>query len=205
MAPPPAEPAEHHHHPRLPQRGLGHPRPAPLVHLAHHEVQVVPVQMHAFGDVVPEAVVVARLGRGHAVPRLVPPVDRVLEVGGHEVAVEVLSVADGESVQVRGAVVPGGVAGVEEFEGAVVDLAVRQHLIFPFGEAFHELAVLVAYPECHVWCGRGGVICGRGWLEGGDEIGQAVAEDDEPFFVGQETDGVLGGYGQADDGAAALT
>ena len=108
-----------------------------------------------------------------------PPIHRVFKVRRHQVTVETLSVARIETHQVDCAPLPSILASVEEFCGAVVDQAVREDFVFPFGEPVHQFQVLGLHPGYHGWYARVG-ICWRG-----DEFVKSVAEDYEAFFVGQ--------------------
>lgn len=201
VAPPPAEPPEDHDHPSLGQRLARNLHPPFRLHVLDYEVEVVPVQMHAFGDVIAQPMMLPLFAHADAVPGLVPPVDGVLEVRGHEVAVEGRARGLVDASEVRGAGDPMLEGPGQEVGGAVVDLLVGEDFVFPFGELVHHGVVHVPDGEDHA---RDGASGGDGELGAGDEVVEAVAEDDEAFLVGEEAGGVFGREGETGDGALGI-
>lgn len=201
MAPPPAESPEDHDHPSLGQRLPRDVHPPLRLHVLDHEVEVVPVQMHAFGDVIPQPMMLPLFAHADTVPGLVPPVDGVLEMRGHQIAVEGRARGLVDAAEVCGAGDPVLEGTGQEMGGAVVDLLVGEDFVLPFGEVVHHGVVHVPDGEDH---GRDGASGGDGELQGSDEVVEAVAEDDEAFLVGEEAGGVFGRDRETGDGALGI-
>lgn len=201
MAPPPAESPEDHDHPSLTQHLAGNLHPSFGLHILDHQLQVVPVQMHSFGNVIPQPMILPLFARAYPVPGLVPPVDGVLEMRGHQIAVESRARGLMDTSEVFGASSPVLEGTIQEVGRAVVDLFVGEDFVFPFGELVHHGVVHVPDCEDHVRDGSSG---GVGVLRRSDEVVEAVAEDDEAFLVGEEAGGVFGWDGQTGNSALGV-
>ena len=205
MAPPPAETPENHHDPSLAQSLTRNLHPSFGLHILNHIVQIIPVQMHSFGKVIPQAKVLPFLIPADPGPGLMPPVDGILEMRGHEIAVECRPRRCMDAFEVLGACDPVLEGTVQETDGAVVDLLVGEDLVVPFGERVHHFIVhfIVHVPYCEDHGGHGSS-GGDGVLWGDDEVVEAVPEDDETFCVGEQARGMLSWDGETGEGACRI-